>query len=129
MSISRARQHSRPCSSRSGLKSRPSRSRRQTGRRRIRCGRWPRPTAPTRSGEGMDMTATQFHQLGDGTLAYDDEGEGPLIVTTPAMLDLRSELRLLVPLLVDAGFRVVSIDQRGMGESSGRWPTYGSSPM
>jgi pimeloyl-ACP methyl ester carboxylesterase len=45
------------------------------------------------------------------------------------MLDLRSELRYLVPLLVDAGFRVVTIDQRGMGETSGEWPEYSSTPM
>ena len=73
--------------------------------------------------------ATRFLDLPEGRLAYDDTGEGPLIVATPAMLDLRSELRYLSPLLVDAGFRVVTIDQRGMGETSGRWPAYGSTPM
>jgi pimeloyl-ACP methyl ester carboxylesterase len=45
------------------------------------------------------------------------------------MLDLRSELRFLVPLLVEAGFRVVTVDQRGMGETSGAWPEYGSIPL
>jgi pimeloyl-ACP methyl ester carboxylesterase len=45
------------------------------------------------------------------------------------MLDLRSELRYLVPLLVEAGFRVVTVDQRGMGESSAKWPEYGSIPL
>ncbi len=67
--------------------------------------------------------------LPDGRLASDDTGEGPLIVATPAMLDLRSELRFLVPHLVEAGFRVVTVDQRGMGETSGRWPEYGSTPL
>jgi pimeloyl-ACP methyl ester carboxylesterase len=75
------------------------------------------------------MSGTQFLDLPDGRLAYDDAGTGPLIVATPAMLDLRSELRFLVPLLVKAGFRVVTIDQRGMGETSAKWPEYGSSPM
>jgi pimeloyl-ACP methyl ester carboxylesterase len=75
------------------------------------------------------MTATQFLDLPDGRLAYDDTGEGPLIVCTPAMLDLRSELRFLTPLLVKAGFRVVTVDQRGMGETSGPWPEYGSIPL
>lgn len=74
-------------------------------------------------------TATRFLDLPDGRLAYDDTGEGPLIVATPAMLDLRSELRYLTPLLVDAGFRVVTVDQRGMGETSGEWPAYGSEPL
>lgn len=73
--------------------------------------------------------STQFLDLDGGRMAYDDTGEGPLIVATPAMLDLRSELRFLQPRLVEAGFRVVTIDQRGMGETSARWPAYGSIPM
>jgi len=72
---------------------------------------------------------TQFLEVPDGRIAYEDVGEGPLIVATPAMLDLRSELRFLTPLLVRAGFRVVTLDQRGMGETSGEWPEYGSIPM
>jgi pimeloyl-ACP methyl ester carboxylesterase len=75
------------------------------------------------------MSTTHFLDLPDGRLAYDDAGEGPLIVATPAMLDLRSELRFLTPLLIDAGFRVVTVDQRGMGETSGEWPEYGSIPL
>ena len=75
------------------------------------------------------LSATQFLDLPDGRLAYDDAGNGPLIVATPAMLDLRSELRFLAPLLVDAGFRVVTVDQRGMGETTGDWPVYGSEPL
>lgn len=75
------------------------------------------------------MGTTQFLELADGRLAYDDEGTGPLIVATPAMLDLRSELRFLTPLLVMSGFRVATVDQRGMGETSGEWPEYGSLPL
>jgi pimeloyl-ACP methyl ester carboxylesterase len=75
------------------------------------------------------MSATKFLDLPDGRLAYDDTGEGPLIVCIPAMLDLRSELRFLTPLLVKAGFRVVTFDQRGMGETDAVWPAYGSTPM
>lgn len=77
----------------------------------------------------MMNSPTMYLELADGVLAYDSVGEGPLIVATPAMLDLRSELRFLVPLLVKAGFRVVTVDQRGMGETSGRWPEYGSLPL
>jgi pimeloyl-ACP methyl ester carboxylesterase len=73
--------------------------------------------------------STRFLDLPEGRLAYDDAGDGQLIVATPAMLDLRSELRFLRPLLLDAGFRVVTVDQRGMGETSGRWPQYGSTPL
>ena len=77
----------------------------------------------------MPNAHTHFLDLPDGRLAYDDAGEGQLIVATPAMLDLRSELRFLTPRLVEAGFRVVTVDQRGMGETSGRWPAYGSIPL
>lgn len=72
---------------------------------------------------------TQFLDLPDGRLAYDDSGDGPLIVATAAMLDLRSELRFLVTLLLDSGFRVVTLDQRGMGETTATWPAYGSEPL
>ena len=75
------------------------------------------------------MSNTKFLDVPDGRIAYDDTGEGPLIVATSAMLDLRSELRFLVPLLVAGGFRVVTLDQRGMGETSGVWPEYGSTPL
>jgi hypothetical protein len=34
------------------------------------------------------VSTTKFLALPDGRLAYDDEGTGPLIVMTPAMLDL-----------------------------------------
>jgi pimeloyl-ACP methyl ester carboxylesterase len=80
----------------------------------------------------MSTTAsspTRYLELEGGRIAYDDTGEGPLIVATPAMLDLRSELRYLTPLLAESGFRVVTIDQRGMGETSSRWPAYGSTPL
>src|SRR4029453_7759851 len=75
------------------------------------------------------MSNTKFLDVPNGRIAYDDTGEGPLIVATSAMLDLRSELRFLVPLLVADGFRVVTLDQRGMGETSGAWPEYGSTPL
>ncbi len=82
-------------------------------------------TAPPQT----DDRPTKFLELPDGVLAYDDAGQGPLIVATPAMLDLRSELRFLVPRLVEAGYRVVTVDQRGMGETTGEWPSYGSTPL
>lgn len=62
---------------------------------------------------------TTVHRLirPEGTLAYDDTGEGPLVVCLPGMGDLRSEYRFLVPQLADAGFRVVTMDLRGHGDS------------
>ncbi len=67
---------------------------------------------------------TQFLQQPDGTIAYDDRGSGPLVICLPSMGDLRGEYRFLLPQLVAAGYRVVSVDVRGHGESSVNWPHY-----
>lgn len=64
-----------------------------------------------------------FQRLG-GVLAYDDQGSGPLIVAVPGLGDLRQTYRWLTPRLVAAGYRVVTLDPRGQGESSARWPDY-----
>lgn len=68
--------------------------------------------------------ATQYLQVRDGTLAYDDTGSGPLVMCVPGMGDLRAEYRFLTPRLVAAGYRVVALDVRGHGETSVRWPDY-----
>jgi pimeloyl-ACP methyl ester carboxylesterase len=69
------------------------------------------------------MTA-QYLQLRDGKIAYEESGSGPLVVCVPGMGDLRGEYRYLAPQLVDAGYRVVSLDVRGHGETSPTWPDY-----
>jgi pimeloyl-ACP methyl ester carboxylesterase len=68
--------------------------------------------------------ATRFLEVQDGTLAYDDTGAGPLVICVPGMGDLRGEYRFLAPKLVAAGYRVVTLDVRGHGETSVRWPDY-----
>ncbi len=60
---------------------------------------------------------THFLTRPDGRIAYDDTGSGPLVVCVPGMGDLRSEYRFLAPQLLAAGFRVVTVDLRGHGES------------
>lgn len=67
---------------------------------------------------------TKYLRLPDGTLAFDDQGHGPLVLCMPAGGDLRSEYRFLVPQLVAAGYRVVTMDMRGQGDASVRWPAY-----
>src|SRR6478672_13491401 len=67
---------------------------------------------------------TRFSKVQDGTLAYDDTGAGPLVICVPGMGDLRGEYRFLAPRLVAAGYRVVTLDVRGHGETSVRWPDY-----
>ncbi|MDM8530410.1 alpha/beta hydrolase [Anaerolineales bacterium HSG25] len=71
------------------------------------------------------MMTTKQLQVADGVLAYDDnEQAGELIVLVPGMGDLRSEYRFIVPVLNEAGYRVVTVDLRGHGESSANWPEY-----
>jgi pimeloyl-ACP methyl ester carboxylesterase len=68
---------------------------------------------------------TRFLAVDGGRIAYDDTGgNGPLILAIPGMGDLRSEYRLLRPVLQHAGYRVVTMDVRGFGETSARWNDY-----
>jgi len=67
---------------------------------------------------------TQFLTLADGKIAYDDQGSGPLVVCVPGMGDLRAQYRFLAQDLVAAGYRVITMDPRGQGESSAVWPDY-----
>ena len=67
---------------------------------------------------------TKYLEQQNGKIAYDDSGSGPLVICTPGMGDLRGEYRFLAPQLVAAGYRVVSMDVRGHGESSPAWPDY-----
>jgi len=67
---------------------------------------------------------TKYLTQGNGKIAYDDAGNGPLVVCVPSMGDVRGEYRFLIPLLVEAGYRVVSMDVRGLGETSVEWDDY-----
>lgn len=67
---------------------------------------------------------TQLLSRDGGRLAYDVQGEGPLVVAVPGMGDLRSTYRFLVPQLVASGYRVATLDLRGHGGSSTDFPAY-----
>lgn len=70
-------------------------------------------------------TTTQFLKLPDGQIAYDDSGgSGPLVICVPGLGDMRQQYRFLAPKLAAAGFRVVTMDLPGHGESSVDWPAY-----
>ncbi len=69
------------------------------------------------------MTTNYFKQQ-DGTIAYDDTGTGPLVICAPSMGDLRQEYRFLSQQLAEAGYRAVSMDVRGHGETSTGWSDY-----
>lgn len=61
----------------------------------------------------------------DGRIGYEVAGQGPLVVLVPGMGDLRSTYRFLAPALIAAGFRVVSTDLRGHGDSDTTFMSYG----
>ncbi|MBS0354696.1 MAG: alpha/beta hydrolase [Proteobacteria bacterium] len=82
-------------------------------------------TTPVAAEELGPIPATRFLARDGGLLAYDDSGgDGPLVIALPGMGDLRSQYRFLRPLLAAAGYRVVSMDVRGQGESSVAWADY-----
>ncbi len=68
---------------------------------------------------------TKYFERPEGTLAYSDYGgSGQLVLMVPGMGDLRGEYRYLAPKLAEAGYRPVTVDLRGHGESSVPWKSY-----
>jgi pimeloyl-ACP methyl ester carboxylesterase len=68
---------------------------------------------------------TRYMGVGENRIAFDDSGgTGALVLAIPGMGDLRSQYRALKPLLQQAGYRVVTMDVRGHGETSERWTDY-----
>jgi pimeloyl-ACP methyl ester carboxylesterase len=64
---------------------------------------------------------TEYADLEGGQIAYDVTGSGPLVVLSHGIGDRRQVYRFLAPQLAQAGYRVVSADLRGHGESSMGW--------
>ncbi len=69
---------------------------------------------------------TRFLDRPGGRIAYDVAGEGPLVVAVPGMGDLRSVYRAVVPSVVEAGYRVATMDLRGHGGSDATFDSYDS---
>jgi len=68
---------------------------------------------------------SQFITNEGGRIAFEDTGGiGPAILAIPGMGDLRSEYRMISPILQQAGYRIVTMDARGFGESAARWTDY-----
>ena len=66
--------------------------------------------------------ATKYLDRPDGRLSYDDNGGGgPLVIAAPGMGDLRHVYRFVREPLAAAGLRFVTMDLRGVGDSSTGW--------
>ncbi|HEX4442291.1 MAG TPA: alpha/beta hydrolase [Galbitalea sp.] len=70
------------------------------------------------------MSHTLMLDREDGRIAYDVQGDGPLVICAPGMGDIRQTFRYLVPALLDAGYRVATFDIRGHGESDTTFHSY-----
>jgi pimeloyl-ACP methyl ester carboxylesterase len=77
------------------------------------------------------MTTTQYLDRPSGRIAYEQTGdaEGPLVVLSPGLGDLRSTYDRLAPELAAAGNNVLTADLRGHGESSTGWDGYSVSEV
>jgi len=103
------------------------------------------------------MPTTRFLEIDGGRIAYDDTADDaafnsntalnngaalenktaldpaaadrPLVVCTPGLGDTRASYRHLRPLLTAAGYRVVTMDLRGEGESTAAWDDYSTPAM
>jgi pimeloyl-ACP methyl ester carboxylesterase len=73
----------------------------------------------------MHDPATQHLQRPDGRLGYSVRGEGPLIVTSPGMGDVRESFRPSSAPIAAAGYRVADADLRGHGDSDATFASYG----
>ena len=67
---------------------------------------------------------TETLTIPGGTLAFDVQGTGPLVVLAHGMGDSRDAYDFITPALVAAGYRVAAVDLRGCGASSAEWDTY-----
>ena len=74
---------------------------------------------------GPRSKPTSYLRRPEGRVAYDVDGDGPLVVLVPGMGDLRATYRFIAPVLREAGYRVALMDLRGHGDSDATFATYG----
>ena len=73
---------------------------------------------------------TRFLERPGGKIAYSDSASaGPVIICVPGIGDTRAEYRFLAPVLEHAGYRVIAMDPRGMGESSTGFEDYSAAAV
>lgn len=78
-------------------------------------------TAPTPA----PASSSQYLARPEGRVAFDLQGDGPLLVLVPGMGELRSSYRFLTPALVAAGYSVATTDLRGHGDSDATFTAFG----
>jgi pimeloyl-ACP methyl ester carboxylesterase len=82
------------------------------------------------NGNGMETkTENKFVEVAGGKLAYEVTGSGPAVLCLPSLGDTRREYERLAPALVEAGYRVLVADLRGMGQSRGNFKSHNLSDL
>src|SRR6476620_8436673 len=76
------------------------------------------------SGNIAETAQTRWVARPEGRIAYDMVGTGPLVVCVPGMGELRTVYRRTAPALAAAGYRVVTMDLRGHGDSDATFTAY-----
>lgn len=76
------------------------------------------------SGNIAESAQTRWVARPEGRIAYDMVGTGPLVVCVPGMGELRTVYRRTAPALAAAGYRVVTMDLRGHGDSDATFTAY-----
>ncbi len=71
----------------------------------------------------IDPRMRKLHR-GEGQIAYEIHGEGPLVVCVPGMGELRGAYRYNLRPLAEAGFMVAAMDLRGHGDSDATFSSY-----
>ena len=67
---------------------------------------------------------TEHLVINNNSIAYDLNGQGPLVVLAHGIGDSRHAYRFLVSALAAAGYQVANVDIRGCGDSSLGWDGY-----
>lgn len=76
------------------------------------------------------MPSSKYVQTEEGRISYDDTGgNGRPIICVPGMGDLRTVYRFITGDLEKKSYRVITMDLRGMGDSTVEWRDYSESAI
>jgi pimeloyl-ACP methyl ester carboxylesterase len=78
----------------------------------------------SRTSTASGSASPRWLDRGEGRIAYDVRGTGPLVVCVGGMGALRSSFRFNTGALAAAGFRVATMDLRGHGDSDATFSSY-----
>ncbi len=76
------------------------------------------------------MSSVKHIITGEGKISFEDTGgNGAPVICVPGMGDLRSVYRFVTDDLQGRGYRVITMDLRGMGDSTVNWRDYSESSI